>query len=607
MLDCSKKGGWQGKIAVRSFVLAILLFVMFSNLTSAAFSYGNYDAAVIIREDGGVEGTNLILRSGNVYSLTGDIIISQSWCPAGIQVLKDNVVIDGSNHSILINGEAGMGVDLTGRHNVVVKNLSIRGFNQAVYLDNSTQNMIDNNVISGNSRLISCGVWATSSWNNSIIGNRISTQINDNPSSLNFGILIQAASTGNVIEGNTIENSTVGIDLSYCPNNTLRKNAMVNNKYSFALEYNTYEQFVQDIDTSNTIDGKPIYYWLNEHDKSVPSDAGFVALGNCENITIKNIQISRTYDSISLINTKNSKIANNAVVGCANGIFLKYCENIEVSKNSLINNTYCGVGTVASSQIQITENNLVSCGIGLSTSGYTNRHVGGGGSSDLFIAKNNFTDNDSGIYFALSKNSSAEQNFFLKNTYGINLISSTANTFVKNLFLENSGGAVRISGAVNNTFYLNSFINNAGGGTQIFNPWIVLGNPEDNVWDFEGKGNYWSDFTQRYPNATALTGKGVWDTPYYINSKNIDNYPLVSPNQSNIVQSNGESGAFTYLLITIPIAIGVAILAVYRIMRNARKCSTAKLANYPLLKTRLTSPMGEPKTSILSMLPIPLS
>ena len=31
---------------------------------------------------------------------------------------------------------------------------------------------------------------------------------------------------------------------------------------------------IQDIDSSNLVDGKPTYYWINQHNKAVPTDAG---------------------------------------------------------------------------------------------------------------------------------------------------------------------------------------------------------------------------------------------------------------------------------------------------------------------------------------------
>ena len=53
------------------------------------------------------------------------------------------------------------------------------------------------------------------------------------------------------------------------------------------------------------------------------------------------------------------------------------------------------------------------------------------------------------------------------------------------------------------------------------------GNP--NVWDNGFEGNYWSDYEDRYPNAKELDGSGIWNTPYFINENNQDNYPLVAP------------------------------------------------------------------------------
>ena len=38
---------------------------------------------------------------------------------------------------------------------------------------------------------------------------------------------------------------------------------------------------IQDIDSSNLVDGKPTYYWINNTNKAVPTDAGYVLLINC--------------------------------------------------------------------------------------------------------------------------------------------------------------------------------------------------------------------------------------------------------------------------------------------------------------------------------------
>ena len=44
-----------------------------------------------------------------------------------------------------------------------------------------------------------------------------------------------------------------------------------------------------DVDSSNLVDGKPIYYWRYERDKIIPFYAGCVILYNCRNITVTNL------------------------------------------------------------------------------------------------------------------------------------------------------------------------------------------------------------------------------------------------------------------------------------------------------------------------------
>jgi len=58
-----------------------------------------------------------------------------------------------------------------------------------------------------------------------------------------------------------------------------------------------------------------------------------------------------------------------------------------------------------------------------------------------------------------------------------------------------------------------------------------------NVWDdgYPSGGNYWSDYEERYPNATEIDGTGIWDTPYVIDENNEDNYPIVPEFPSLII------------------------------------------------------------------------
>lgn len=48
-------------------------------------------------------------------------------------------------------------------------------------------------------------------------------------------------------------------------------------------------------------------------------------------------------------------------------------------------------------------------------------------------------------------------------------------------------------------------------------------------WDNDVVGNYWSDYSTKYHNASEIGNSGISDTPYVIDANNKDNYPLMEP------------------------------------------------------------------------------
>ncbi|HDM66992.1 MAG TPA: hypothetical protein ENG62_01215, partial [Thermoplasmatales archaeon] len=57
------------------------------------------------------------------------------------------------------------------------------------------------------------------------------------------------------------------------------------------------EDFLYEV-SNNTVNGKPLYYYKNMHDFTVPKDAGQIILANCTNVTIRDVYISHTDFSI---------------------------------------------------------------------------------------------------------------------------------------------------------------------------------------------------------------------------------------------------------------------------------------------------------------------
>ena len=84
----------------------------------------------------------------------------------------------------------------------------------------------------------------------------------------------------------------------------------------------------------------------------------------------------------------------------------------------------------------------------------------------------------------------------------------------------NPVGELAFFDASNNLIFNNNFIDNRA----------QVGNEDStNMWDDGKVGNYWSDY-----HGTDANGDGIGDTPYEMNSKNTDRYPLIKPSNISI-------------------------------------------------------------------------
>jgi parallel beta-helix repeat protein len=147
------------------------------------------------------------------------------------------------------------------------------------------------------------------------------------------------------------------------------------------------------------------------------------------------------------------------------------------------------------------------------------------------ISGNNITANSrDGVYFDIGHHCTVSGNNITANSRdGVYLYSCYpwpwGITVSGNNIANNSNG-VYLDNSRTNEFYHNNFMNNSTQVTAI---------NADNSWDdgYPSGGNYWSDYTGTdafngpYQNETGSDFKG--DTPYVINSNNIDHYPLMIP------------------------------------------------------------------------------
>jgi parallel beta-helix repeat protein len=274
--------------------------------------------------------------------------------------------------------------------------LNIIGFSQGIYNFNldtdklgnigvglSNNTIIGNTITGPSDQSFQVGIWIQGSLGDKIIDNKV-TGNNE------FGILLYIANNS-YISGNVVTGNKVGFSLGYSTDNIFRNNQIYENEENFRFAFRHPTEFIHDIDSSNMVNGKPIYYWINQHNKSIPSQAGFVALANCSEIIVQNLEILNNGNGILLYSTTNSVIKNNNLENNGNAIEIRSSHNITVSGNKVKGSLFSGVKLALSSNIRIVENDIVNNQFGITLSGYDRQHSGYGGSNNVSILSNKFT------------------------------------------------------------------------------------------------------------------------------------------------------------------------------------------------------------------------
>jgi len=134
--------------------------------------------------------------------------------------------------------------------------------------------------------------------------------ISNNKALYNYHGIYLYSSSNNTLTSNTANTNRYGIYLSSSSNNTLTNNTMSGNRYNFGVYGISLSDYTQFIDTSNTVEGKPIYYWIDQNDKVIPSDAGYVGVVNATNITVRDLTLTKNGEGVLFAYTKHSKIEN---------------------------------------------------------------------------------------------------------------------------------------------------------------------------------------------------------------------------------------------------------------------------------------------------------
>ena len=116
------------------------------------------------------------------------------------------------------------------------------------------------------------------------------------------------------------------------------------------------EGYIQDIASSNTVDGKPIIYWVNQSNKQTPENAGYVAAINCSDITVSGASLEKNWQNLLFAYTTNSTVTKTKSTLGEDSIWLIESSNCTVTGNNISENIWGGLALVNSSDCTVAGN-----------------------------------------------------------------------------------------------------------------------------------------------------------------------------------------------------------------------------------------------------------
>jgi len=356
-------------------------------------------------------GHTIFVESGIYYE---HVVVNKSLSLIGEN--KGTTVIDGKGSGTVVeikansvtlggftvrNGSShfgGASIMIYSARNVLVEDCLIKDTFVGVYMVVSGNNILQNNIITNSSE----GIYLLKAENNSLIEN-------------------------------VVASNYWGVGLADSGNNTLRNNEISNSICNFGVWGKTLRHFINDVDTSNTINGKTVYYLTNKKaldiDPYTFPNLGYLAIVNSSQVKIENLKVADNFQ----------------------GVLLAYTDNSELAHLNLANNWH-GIDLCTSNNNTLSANKIVKSGCGIWMSSSSNNRIVG-----------NILTNDG---------------------QGVLLDNSNDNTFKANTLTGSVRGIYLPSSSIGNLFCHNNFINNS----------VHVEVVQTNSWNDYIEGNYWDNY-----------------------------------------------------------------------------------------------------------------
>lgn len=372
-----------------------------------------------------------------------------------IEIFSDNLIITGFT---IITPIYDWGITIDTCINVNISNNHIQHCFVGIAIGFSSNVIVYNNII--DNTIYSCYLYRSE--NNSISQTRINNT--------DIG-LYPAYSYNNTILNNKYDNvSGQDIRFAYSGGNILRNNLMTGSGiYIYGLEL---RDFKNDVDVSNKLRGKSIYYLVDETDISIPSDPAQLIIVNCSDSNINHIDFNNCSMAILIEYSLNITISNNNFTDCYIGLFVENCDReIKILDNNFLNISYCSV--------------FINC-------------------YNVLIEDNEFLESAYGNWIQTSEYTKILNNFYINNTIGLYSVLGNYSIISRNILQNNEKDGFIIKMSKGNILRDNEMINcgiTLRSGDGLFFGFCI--------------DDFWHDID----SSNTVNGKTVY---YYSNESSID-------------------------------------------------------------------------------------
>ena len=184
------------------------------------------------------------------------------------------------------------------------------------------------------------------------------TVINNMVSGHTRGIYLNI-SKNNVLENNSVSNNVDGIYVHCSYGNILRNNNMQSNFFDFGA-YNFNGNLENDIGVDNLVNGKPIYYLVNQSDVILDSssDAGTIYCIGCSDISVMDQTIGDNTYGVFLYNTEGVVLDNITISNTLTGIYAFRSSGVLLNNNIISGSIFDGVNFMESDNNVVVNNTL---------------------------------------------------------------------------------------------------------------------------------------------------------------------------------------------------------------------------------------------------------